>query len=182
ALRARQDLPPAAFERLMAQAAAAAAHDIDANSADVRATVDEIVQRAAEEIESGTRTFRVTRAEIHQLAANGKLNQSMVQTFMEEGRHDHALATVAELCGVPDEVVLRFSQTNGVDLLLIVAKSGKLDWPAVHAALRARGGGTELNSSELAALKVKYQRLIPVTCERIVGFWKGRSDSLQASG
>jgi uncharacterized protein (DUF2336 family) len=181
-LRARQDLPPAAFEKLMAQAAAAAARDIDARNADVRAAIDEIAQRATEEIDSRTRAFRSTRAEIHHLAANGQLDQSMVQTFMQEGRHDHALATVAELCGVPDEVVLRFSQTNGIDLLLIVAKSGRLDWPAVHAALRARSGGTELNASELAAHKLKYQRLIPSTCERIVGFWKGRTDSLQASG
>jgi uncharacterized protein (DUF2336 family) len=181
-LRARQDLPPAAFEKLMAQAAAAAARDIDARSADVRAAVEEIAQRATEEIESRTRTFRTARAEIHRLAANGKLDQSMVHAFMQEGRHDHALATVAELCGVPDEVVLRFSQTNGIDLLLIVAKSGKLDWPAVHAALRARSGGTELNAAELSAHKVKYQRLIPATCERIVGFWKGRTDSLQAAG
>jgi hypothetical protein len=34
----------------------------------------------------------------------------------------------------------------------------------------------------LAAHKLKYQRLIPSTCERIVGFWKGRTDTQQASG
>ena len=74
-LRARQDLPPAAFEKLMAQAAAAAARDIDARSADVRAAIDEIAHRATEEIESRTRTFRTARAEIHQLAATGRLDQ-----------------------------------------------------------------------------------------------------------
>ncbi|BAR99701.1 hypothetical protein BV133_2108 [Blastochloris viridis] len=177
-LRARQDLPPATFEKLMAQAAAVAARDIDAHRADVRAAIDEIAHRATEEIESRTRMFRLARAEIHELAQQGKLEQPLVERFMQDGRHDHALAAVAELCGVPDEVVLRFSQSNGVDLLLIVSKAANLDWTTVQAALRARSGGSELSTSELSTNKLKYQRLIPATCERIVEFWKGRNESL----
>ncbi|KAA5599558.1 DUF2336 domain-containing protein [Blastochloris sulfoviridis] len=174
-LRARQDLPPAAFEKLLAQAAAVAARDIDAGSDDVRAAVDEIAHRAAEEIESRTRAFQAVRGEVHQLLVAGKLDESVVTQFVNEGRHDHVLAAIAELCNVPDDVVLRFAQSNGLDLLLIVAKAAHLGWPTVQAALRARIGGAELSAKDIAAAKEKFQRLIPATCERVVGFWKSRN-------
>lgn len=176
-LQARQDLPPTTFAQLLEQATASAVADIGADSADnadVRATVAAMMHGVADEIEARTRAFAAMRAELRLLAEGGGLDAALPQRLVQEGRYEHALAAIAELCDVPDDVVLRFSQPNGANLLLILAKAAQLDWASVHAGLRARVGGADLGLSELAAAKESYARLQPATCQRIVGFWKSR--------
>jgi uncharacterized protein (DUF2336 family) len=159
------------------------------------ATVDAIRQRllatAAPETQSDAqhvpaavagRDYAAAQRVVAALRQQGKLGPPTLVDFANNQQYDEAVAALAALCLVPIEVVDRLMGAERPDPVLILCKSAGWDWPLAEAIITLRPRGRAMPLESLAAAQANFERLPPMTAQRVLRFWQARSeDGEQAS-
>jgi hypothetical protein len=112
----------------------------------------------------------MARALVKSLHEDGRLGESQVMAFAEQGKFDETNAGLAALAGVPVEIaetMMIESRTEGV---MILARVAGMSWPSVRAiiAMRERlSGGSQI---DMPALREIYDALRSSTAQQVLRF------------
>jgi uncharacterized protein (DUF2336 family) len=110
------------------------------------------------------------------LRQQGKLGPLALVDFANNQQYDEAVAALAALCLVPIEVVERLMGADRPDPVLILCKSAGWDWPLAEAIITLRPRGRAMSLESLAAAQANFERLPPMTAQRVLRFWQARSE------
>jgi hypothetical protein len=101
--------------------------------------------------------------------------------FASKQSYDDAVAALAQLTGVPIDVVDRLMNGERPDPILILCKSAGYSWPTAREILLARLGSRGKSAPSIDAASANFDRLSTSTAKRVVRFWQVTPDSLQSA-
>jgi uncharacterized protein (DUF2336 family) len=122
------------------------------------------------------RDYALARRTVEALRREGKLGPAAIVDFANNQQYDEAVAALAALCIVPIEVVDRLMAAEWPDPMLILCKSAGWDWPIAEAIITLRPRGRGMSAGSLDAAHDNFERLSPMTAQRVLRFWQASSD------
>src|SRR5215472_16347421 len=174
----RPDIPPALFRALLLRATAVVQQRLLATAgSQTQAEIRRVLERVSEEVASKSRACDFTQAQraVAALRRRGELNEGKIVEFASAPQYEHMIAGLAELCGVPIDVVDRLMGGERPDPILILCKSVGWGWPTARAIIMARVGGKGASSQGLDSAFANFERLSPSTAQRVIRFWQART-------
>ena len=121
------------------------------------------------------RDFAPAQRTILALHEAGNLSEAALLNFAKVYRYEEAVAALAAMSGVKIGTLDNLIQGERYDPILIVGKAIGLEWATVRALILLRlGPNRTAAAADLENARVNFQRLMPSTAERVVGFWKTR--------
>jgi uncharacterized protein (DUF2336 family) len=175
----RIDIPPHLFQKLVMRATAQVQQRLIAGAKPemqiaIHHILSEISQKVVGRPELGSRSYSAANSFVKVLAQSGKLGISELVEFAKSGRFEEAVAALAELSGVPMDIVDRVMHGDCLDPLLVLCKAKGFDWSSVRALILARRGCRKLSPQELAHICQDYNTLSRATADRVLRFWQIR--------
>jgi uncharacterized protein (DUF2336 family) len=134
------------------------------------------MRRAPANVAGTRRDDAATRRTIEALRREGKLGPAALFDFASNRQYDEAVAALAALCVVPIEVVDRLMGAEWPDPMLILCKAAGWDWPIAEAIITLRPRGRGMSPGSLDAAHANFERLSPMTAQRVLRFWQARTD------
>jgi uncharacterized protein (DUF2336 family) len=171
----RPDIPASMFRALLAKATVVVRNRLLATaSPDLQAEVQTVLAKVSEELgtKSPPRDFSAALQTIQELRRAGKLTEAQVVEFAKVYRYEEMIVAVAELCGVPIDVVDRLMGGERPDPILILCKSVGWSWPTARAVIGGRLGRKVNTSHGLDTAFSNFERLTPATAARVIRFWQ----------
>lgn len=130
-----------------------------------------------EAIETPQRDFNQAQRAILALHRTGRLDEAKVFELAKDYKYDATVAALAMMTGVKISIVDHLMTGDRHDPILIMGKSLDFDWPTVKALIVLRSGVARVPaSSTFEEARGNYERLVPVTAQRVLNFWKSRKD------
>jgi len=105
------------------------------------------------------------------LRREGKLNETQLVEFAKAGQYEEMMATLAQLCSVPIEVVVRLMAGERPDPILILCRAEGWDWQTARAVIMARPKA-RTSSEALDTAFSNFERLSASTAQRVIRFWQ----------
>ena len=124
------------------------------------------------------RDFSDAQARVQALAKAGQLGEANLADFANKQSYDDTVAALAQLTGVPIDVVDRLMSGERPDPILILCKSAGYAWPTARDILLARPGSRGKGAPSLDAASANFDRLSASTAKRVVRFWQVTPGSL----
>lgn len=171
----RPDIPPSLFRMLLLKATAVVQQRLLAAAApDTQAEIRRVLDRVSQEVatKAGPRDFREAQRVVAELRQRGALDEARVVEFAKASQYEEMVASLAELCAVPIEVVDRLMGGERPDPILILCKSAGWNWPTARAIIAARLGRKTNSSQGLDAAFSNFERLTGATAARVIRFWQ----------
>jgi uncharacterized protein (DUF2336 family) len=134
------------------------------------------VQRVPAAVVGPGRDYAAPRRTVEALRRQGKLGPAALFDFANNQQYGEAVAALAALCVVPIEVVDRLMGAERPDPMLILCKSAGWDWPIVEAVITLRPRGRGMSPESLDAAHANFERLPPMTAQRVLRFWQAGAD------
>lgn len=119
------------------------------------------------------RDFEPAQRAILALHQAGELNEAALLEFARQHKYEDAIAAFAALTGMRLSVVHKLVQGDRYDPVLLLAKSIGLAWATVRALVVLRLGRVP-TGPDVEDARLNYERLSPVTAQRVVTFWRIR--------
>jgi uncharacterized protein (DUF2336 family) len=175
----RLDIPPYLFQKLVMHATERVRARLRASAKpEIRVAVEHLLSEISEKVRSqpelASRSYSAARSYVQILSRSGRLSMSSLLEFAKGGRFEETVAALAELAGVPIEIVDRAMHGDTLDPCLILCKAKDLDWPTVRALVLLRRGCRTLSPQELARVCEDYGMLSRSTADRALRFWQIR--------
>jgi len=171
----RPDIPPPLFRALLLRATAVVQQRLLATAgSQTQAEIRRVLERVSEEVASKSRACDFTQAQraVAALRRRGELNEGKIVEFASAPQYEHMIAGLAELCGVPIDVVDRLMGGERPDPILILCKSVGWGWPTARAIIGGRLGRKANSSQGLDAAFSNFERLTAATAARVIRFWQ----------
>jgi uncharacterized protein (DUF2336 family) len=122
------------------------------------------------------RDFTPAQRKILSLYQAGDLDESALLGFAKAYRYTESVAALSAMSGVPIAAVDRLMASDRHDPVLIIAKAIGLEWPTVRALVLLRLGPARMPAAaDIDNVRTNFMRLMPLTAERVVGFWRTRA-------
>ena len=186
AVAQRDDIPDHLFRELLMRATevvqrrllAAARPETQAEIRRVLAKVsDEIATKAAPQ-----RDYAAAAEKIRALMAAGHLGEPELAEFAGAAQFEETVVALAELSGVPLEVIDRLMAGERPDPVLILCKAAGFSWNTARAIIRVRPGAAGKSGPALESAFANFDKLSTSTAQRVVRFWQaGQAPLRQAS-
>jgi uncharacterized protein (DUF2336 family) len=122
------------------------------------------------------RDYAAAQRTVEALRRQGKLGPAAFVDFANKQQYDEAVAALAALCIVPVEVVDRLMGAERPDPVLILCKSAGWDWPIAETIITLRPRGRGMSPESLDAAHANFERLPPMTAQRVLRFWQAGAD------
>jgi uncharacterized protein (DUF2336 family) len=123
----------------------------------------------------GRRHFEPAQRAILALHEAGGLNESALLGFAKAYKYEESIAALSAMSGVKIATLDRLIAGDRYDPILIVSKTIGLEWATVRALILLRLGPNRVPSAaDIEGARVNFARLMPLTAERVVNFWKTR--------
>ena len=171
----RPDIPPPLFRALLLRATAVVQQRLLANAPAARQVeIRRVLERVSEEVAAKSKAcdFTEARRAVAALLRRGELNEAKIVEFAGASQYEHMVAGLAELCGVPIDVVDRLLGGERPDPILILCKSLGWGWPTARAIIGGRLGRKANSSQGLDAAFSNFERLTAATAARVIRFWQ----------
>jgi uncharacterized protein (DUF2336 family) len=124
---------------------------------------------------SGPRDFAPAQRAIVKLHHAGELNEASLLGFAKAHQYEEAIAALSAMSGVRIATVDHLVMGERYDPILILGKSIGLEWATVRALIVLRLGPARGPSApDLEEARVNFERLVPSTAQRVLGFWRMR--------
>src|SRR3974377_1424604 len=114
-------------------------------------------------------------ATLQALKKERKLTEADVAIYAKNEMYEEAIATLAIISAVPDEVVGGVVTGMRFDPLLILARPASFTWRTVREIICSRPG-FKPSGQILDVAKENFDRLTVTTAQRVVRFWQVRQD------
>jgi uncharacterized protein (DUF2336 family) len=129
----------------------------------------------------GTRDFGPAQRAIVKLHNAGELNEIALLGFAKAHQYEEAIAALSALSSVRIATVDHLVMGERHDPILILGKSIGLEWATVRALIVLRLGPARAPSaSDLEEARLNFERLVPSTAQRVLGFWRMRDPGTAA--
>jgi uncharacterized protein (DUF2336 family) len=171
----RPDIPPPLFRALLLKATAVVQARLFVSATpEVQAEIRSVLARVSKEVgtRSAPRDYRAAQSTVAALRGRGELNEGKILDFAKATQYDEMIAGLADLCGVPIDVVDRLMGGERPDPILILCKSVGWGWPTARAIMGARLGPKANSSQGLDAAYSNFERLTAATAARVIRFWQ----------
>ncbi len=178
----RKDIPRVHFHTLISKASEAVFAKLAASNPAAVAEVKKVLagltgqEVAAEPNAKPKRDYRAAEAQFKIIQGSGKAVDAVVHAFAASGKFEETVAALAALCDAPGELVEKVMDDRRADndLALILAKAAGLSWPTAKQICILRRGPSGLSPHDLEAARRSFERLQPVTAQRVVRFYNER--------
>ena len=134
------------------------------------------VQRVPVAVMGPGRDYAAAQRTVEALRRQGKLGPAALVDFAGNHQYGEAVAALAALCIVPIEVVDRLMGAERPDPVLILCKSAGWDWPTAEAIITLRPRGRGMSPESLEPAHANFERLPPMTAQRVLRFWQAGAD------
>ena len=182
----RPDIPRPLFRHLLLRATAVVQQRLLVSAkSETQSEIRRVLAKVSSEIgapaaPAAPRDYSAARRTIEAMRRADKLNEASLRAFAATGHCEETIAALASLCTVPIEVVDRLMGAERSDPVLILGKSAGWTWPTVKAIIMVRpdrqGMSSQTSSQELETAQANFDRLSPITAQRVLRFWQVRSD------
>ena len=182
----RPDIPRPLFRHLLLRATAVVQQRLLVSAkSETQSEIRRVLAKVSSEIgapaaPAAPRDYSAARRTIEAMRRADKLNEASLRAFAATGHCEETIAALASLCTVPIEVLDRLMGAERSDPVLILGKSAGWTWPTVKAIIMVRpdrqGMSSQTSSQELETAQANFDRLSPITAQRVLRFWQVRSD------
>jgi hypothetical protein len=112
------------------------------------------------------------------LYREGRLNESELLGFAKAHQYEESVAALSALSGVGIATLDRLIAGDRHDPILILGKTIGLEWATVRALILLRLGPHRVAApADIEAARLNFARLVPMTAERVVYFWRSRQSA-----
>ena len=136
---ARPDIPRPLLLTLLATASELARSKLIAENPNIRHEIQHAVETVTDGLRDNARAEPVNhaaaRALVQSLGDSGRLGDSTIRAFAEEGKSAEIAAALAHMCAVPVDVVEQAMLHDKPETIIILAKAAKLSWITTKALL-----------------------------------------------
>ncbi len=184
AVALRADVPDHMFRELLSRATDVVQRRLLSKARpETQAEIRRVLARVSGEVfaPKPVRDFSEAQARMRALAEAGQLGEAELMEFASKQSYDDAVAALAQLTGVPIDVVDRLMNGERPDPILILCKSAGYSWPTAREILLARLGNRGKGAPSIEAASANFDRLSTSTAKRVVRFWQVTPDSLQSA-
>jgi uncharacterized protein (DUF2336 family) len=184
AVALRPDVPDHMFRELLSRATDVVQRRLLSKARpETQAEIRRVLARVSGEVftPKPVRDFSDAKARMRALAEAGQLGEAELMEFASKQSYDDAVAALAQLTGVPIDVVDRLMNGERPDPILILCKSAGYSWPTAREILMARLGNRGKGAPSIDAASANFDRLSTSTAKRVVRFWQVTPDSLQSA-
>jgi uncharacterized protein (DUF2336 family) len=171
----RPDIPPPLFRALLLRATAVVQQRLFASATpEIQAEIRNVLARVSREVatKAAPRDYTQAQRTVAALRMRGELNEGRILEFAKDGKFEEMVAGLADLCGVPIDVVDRLMGGERPDPILILCKSSGWGWPTARAIIGARLGRKANSNQGLDAAFSNFERLTTATAARVIRFWQ----------
>jgi uncharacterized protein (DUF2336 family) len=170
----RPDIPANLFRELVLKATEVVQQRLLASA--TREEITRVLDKISKEVaaKAAPRDFAAAQRAVETLRQQGKLDEAQLVVFANAGRFEETVATLAQLCGVPIEIVDRLMSGDRPDPILILCKSSGWSWQTARAIIVSRVGARTASSQALDSAFTNFERLSPATAQRVMRFWQTR--------
>ncbi|NOJ49777.1 DUF2336 domain-containing protein [Bradyrhizobium archetypum] len=121
------------------------------------------------------RDFTSAQRTVLKLHREGALGEGALLNFARVFKYEESIAALSAMTGVKIETLDRLISGERYDPILIAGKAIDLEWATVRALILLRLGPNRTASpADIENARVNYVRLMPLTAQRVVEFWKTR--------
>lgn len=175
----RVDIPPHLFQKLVTRATERVQQRLLTGARPemqvaIQHILSEISQKVAEKPELASRSYSAANSFVQVLVQSGKLNVDELANFAKSEHFEETVVSLAELSGVPMDIVDRVMHGDCLDPFLVLCKAKGLDWLIVRTLIFVRRGCRKLSPQELAQVCQDFNTLSRATADRVLRFWQVR--------
>ena len=171
----RSDVPDHMFRELLSRATEVVQRRLLSKARpETQAEIRRVLARVSGEVftPKPARDFSEAQARMQALAEAGQLGEANLVDFANKQSYDDTVAALAQLTGVPTDVVDRLMSGERPDPILILCKSAGYSWPTAREILMARLGSHGKGAPSIDAASANFDRLSVSTAKRVVRFWQ----------
>ena len=170
----RPNMPRHLYLKLLAKASETVRQRLEAanpeHAAEVPLAVREATRRARSAPSAMTRQTAIAHALIKSLHDDGRLDESQIARFAEEGKFDEINAAIAALASVPVAVAENMMVETRAEGVMILAKVSGMSWTTVRSIIHMRDELSGGEPTDLNACRETYERLRPSTAQQVLRF------------
>ncbi len=173
-LALRLDIPIKALRQLLARATDLVRSRLLASaSSEKRGQIQKMLTVIADEVSREAavpRDFRASESLVQQLNRNGKLNERVLASFVDDHKYEEMISTIALFCGAPVELIARLMKNIQSEGLIVACKCAKLSWATTREILKIRFSHHAISDQELDEAKTSFLALSQATAQRTFRF------------
>jgi uncharacterized protein (DUF2336 family) len=119
--------------------------------------------------------FAAAQREVVELHRAGRLNKQTLLDFARTRKYKETVAVLSAVSAIPVGAVDTILTGERRDSVLVLGKALGLEWPTVRALLAFRSPDGISSAPDFQSARANFERLSPTTAQRVVKFWKERS-------
>jgi len=181
----RPDIPRQELVRLFAKASDAIRGKLEAvdprRAVLIRTAVAEAADRIQATARAGSQTHAQALAEVRALHAQGRLDETRLLGFVEQGIFDKTAVALSLMCDVPIGLVERALIQSEPEQLLVLAKAIDLSWETTKAMLQQCAPRSGVTKEWFDQRFAGFLRLQPKTAKTALQFYRLRAQATNGS-
>ena len=118
------------------------------------------------------RDFRASESLVQQLNRNGKLNERVLTSFIDDRKYEEMISTIVLFCGAPVELIERLMKNIRSEGLIVACKCAKLSWATTRDIFKIRFSHHTVSDQELDEAMAAFLALSQATAQRTFQFMR----------
>jgi uncharacterized protein (DUF2336 family) len=175
---ARPDIPREVFLTLLATASEMVRTKLTAErpafAEEIEHAVTAVTDKRRSEVTAQSTAYTNAEILVLSLAKSGQLTEAAVCAFAKDGRFERVIASIAQICDLPGEIVEQAFLRDQSETILILAKAARLSWPTAKALLSLGAKRQNLHVLRCEHNMASFDRLNFNTAKRIIEFYRRR--------
>ena len=140
--------------------------------------IKSMVAQATDDIQTKARAGSIDFSEaqhlVRELNTAGKLNESQLLAFADEGSFDKVVAALSLMCDLPAGVVERAFVQNQTEQIVVLARAIDISWATTMTLLLLHAGVNGSSREQLDITFANFFRLQPATAQTALKFYRMR--------
>jgi uncharacterized protein (DUF2336 family) len=178
----RPEIPRQHLLKLFADASESVRLTLEATDRRKAGLIREMVAQASNQIQTKAREestgYAAAYIQVQDLHNAGKLDETRLAAFAQEGKFDETAIALSLLCDLPIGLIERAFVQNWSEQLLVLAKAIDLTWDTTKAMLLLQNGAKDNIVPELEQSFASYMRLQSETAKKAVQFYRLREQAM----
>jgi uncharacterized protein (DUF2336 family) len=168
----RRDLPGNLLAELLRRATEAVKQKILALvPPERRQDIERIIARVGKTLGRSTEhDYSEAERSVAALAADGKLDEGALVTFVRKRQKDELVAAIARLSSTPIAIIAQLLNGHRNDAILLPCRAAQFSWPTVEFILHDKLAGQRAIDDIVALARKDYAKLTPATAQRTLRF------------
>lgn len=182
----RSDIPRQHLVKLFSDASDALRNQLveaDPRSAElIKTAVAEASDQIQAKARAGSSNFAEAIAFVGSLYSAGRLKETQLRAFANEGSFDKVTAALSLMCDLPIGAVERTFVQNQTDQILVMSRAIDLSWASTMGLLLLHAGVNGSSRQHLDQCFANFTKLQPKTAQMALQFYRMREKASRPAG